>query len=274
MKILKSPYFIVALFALTGVAVYLFLPTTKEKSSVPVSSEMAAAVKEPQDFDFEEYLGKVNATVNEDSLQRLSQWLSNETYDELTAFYHQRGESVVEAYYTELAARKMNNVAQMEHAGDLFEATSAISNSEEMKTFLINKAVAAYETALASDTTNLPLKMKLAGTYIEQGTNPMQGIGILLDIVKKDPNNADAQLMLGKFAMMSGQFEKAIQRLEKVIYLRPRSNDVLFLLAIAHENNGNKQKALELLEQCKKQEQNPDLKREIDSYINRLKQSL
>jgi tetratricopeptide (TPR) repeat protein len=116
--------------------------------------------------------------------------------------------------------------------------------------------------------------MKLAGTYIEQGTNPMQGIGILLDIVKKDPNNADAQLMLGKFAMMSGQFEKAIQRLEKVIYLRPRSNDVLFLLAIAHENNGNKQKALELLEQCKKQEQNPDLKREIDSYINRLKQSL
>lgn len=275
MKILKSPYFIVALFALTGVAVYLFLPTTKEKSSVPVASEMAAATSETGNFDFETYLKKVNAELtNQDTLQLIEQLQSSENYDALTVIYHQRGESVVEAHFTELAARKTNNVAQMEHAGDLFEATSAISNSEEMKTFLINKAVAAYETALASDTTNLPLKMKLAGTYIEQGTNPMQGIGILLDIVKKDPNNADAQLMLGKFAMMSGQFEKAIQRLEKVIYLRPRSNDVLFLLAIAHENNGNKQKALELLEQCKKQEQNPDLKREIDSYINRLKQSL
>ena len=101
----------------------------------------------------------------------------------------------------------------------------------------------------------------------------MQGISMLLDIVKKDPNNADAQLMLGKFAMMSGQFEKAIERLEKVVYLRPQSNDALFLLAMAHQNLGHKDKAIELLEKCSKNEKNPELRKEIEGYIKQLRQS-
>jgi Flp pilus assembly protein TadD len=79
--------------------------------------------------------------------------------------------------------------------------------------------------------------------------------------------------MLGKFAMMSGQFEKAVQRLEKVISLRPQSNDALFLLAMAYENKGDKGKALEILQKCESREKNPELKKEIGSYIERLKKS-
>ncbi|HEY0262575.1 MAG TPA: tetratricopeptide repeat protein [Chitinophagales bacterium] len=275
MKFLKSPYFLVAIFVVVGVCVYLFVPTVKKKDNASAASEMSASSSEKNTgFDFEAYLKKVNANVtNQDTLKLMEDWQKSENYDALALLYHQKGESVAEAHFTELAARKTGNLAQLEHAGDLFEATSAISNSDEMKAYMIDRAVASYNQVFAVDTANVPLKMKLAATFIEQGTNPMQGIGMLLDIVKKDPKNADAQLMLGKFAIMSGQFEKAIERLEKVISLRPRSNDALFLLAIAYENNGNKNKALEILERCKKQEQNPDLKKEIESYIERLKQS-
>ena len=136
---------------------------------------------------------------------------------------------------------------KLERAGDLFEATSGISNSDDMKGYLLEKAVESYQNAYNLDSTNSNLLMKYAGSLIEQGASPMQGIAMLLDIVKKDPDNADAQLMLGKFAMMSGQFEKAVQRLEKVISLRPQSNDALFLLAMAYENKGDKGKALEIL---------------------------
>ena len=101
----------------------------------------------------------------------------------------------------------------------------------------------------------------------------VDGVDKSKDIVKKDPDNADAQLMLGKFAMMSGQFEKAVQRLEKVISLRPQSNDALFLLAMAYENKGDKGKALEILQKCESREKNPELKKEIGSYIERLKKS-
>lgn len=275
MKLLKSPYFIVTLFVAAAISVYLFIPTAKRKSNTSEVKEMAAAVsKNTSGFDLEVYLKKVNANItNRDTLNLIEDWQKGENYDALAVLYHQKGESVAEAHFTELAGLKTGNNALLERAGDLYEATSAISNSESMQAYLIERAAANYSQVFAADTANVALKMKLAATYIEQGTNPMQGIGMLLDIVKKDPKNADAQLMLGKFAIMSGQFEKAIERLEKVISLRPQSNDVLFLLAVAHENNGNKTKALELLERCKKQERNPDLKREIESYISRLKQS-
>lgn len=273
-KFWKSPYFITALFGVAAVSAYVFLPTVKQKAAAPVSSDMTATATTSA-FDIKAYLQKINTHfTNQDTLRLLEVWSEEQNYNALVAVYHQKGESVAEAYYSDLAARKTGNGKLLERAGDLFGATSAISNTEAMQTYLVEKAVSAYEGALAADTANIPLQMKLAGMYIEQGTNPMVGITMLLDIVKNDPDNTDAQLMLGKFAMMSGQFEKAVQRLEKVIYLRPRSNDVLFLLAIAHENNGNKQKALELLELCKQQEQNQDLKREISSYIDRLKQSL
>ncbi len=54
-----------------------------------------------------------------------------------------------------------------------------------------------------------------------QGPNPMEGITILRELVTKDPNNVDAQYFLGEFSVKSGQYDKAIARLEKVLELRP-----------------------------------------------------
>jgi tetratricopeptide (TPR) repeat protein len=54
-----------------------------------------------------------------------------------------------------------------------------------------------------------------------QGSNPMEGITILRELVSKDPNNVDAQYFLGEFSVKSGQYDKAISRLEKVLELRP-----------------------------------------------------
>jgi tetratricopeptide (TPR) repeat protein len=54
-----------------------------------------------------------------------------------------------------------------------------------------------------------------------QSPNPMEGITILRDLVSKDPNNVDAQYFLGEFSVKSGQYDKALTRLEKVLELRP-----------------------------------------------------
>jgi cytochrome c-type biogenesis protein CcmH/NrfG len=40
----------------------------------------------------------------------------------------------------------------------------------------------------------------------------MQGITLLLEVVKQDPNNHAANLNLGMFAMKSGQYDKAVIR--------------------------------------------------------------
>jgi outer membrane protein assembly factor BamD (BamD/ComL family) len=49
----------------------------------------------------------------------------------------------------------------------------------------------------------------------------MQAIGMLLDVLKEDPNHEKALLWLGNFSMMSGQWEKAVDRFHQLSQLRP-----------------------------------------------------
>jgi len=48
------------------------------------------------------------------------------------------------------------------------------------------------------------------------GEQPMEGILKLRSILEKDPKNIDAAWHLGLFSIQTGQYEKAIERLEEV----------------------------------------------------------
>jgi len=45
----------------------------------------------------------------------------------------------------------------------------------------------------------------------------------------------------------------------------------MYFLAETYKNMGNKEKAIDLFEQCKKIVNNPDFSAEIDNYINTFK---
>jgi len=258
------------------IGIYLFADTKKivtDKPAGPLASRDAEKQSAPE-FDWEGYLKKVKANItNRDTLALLSGWEKAPTapnLQSLITLYHLRGESVAEAYYTLRLAELNKDPKLTLRAGDLFEATSGISNDEALHQFLADKAVESYKSALALDSTTAN-SLKLATAYMDQGTAPMQGVGILLGIVAKDSNNADALLLLGKFGIVSRQFDKAIVRLEKVVSLRPKNYDALFLLAEAYREKGDKDKAIQLLEKCSKMVDKPELKKEIEQYINNIK---
>jgi cytochrome c-type biogenesis protein CcmH/NrfG len=64
---------------------------------------------------------------------------------------------------------------------------------------------------------NLEAKTGLGVAYVNGGGMPMQGISLLLDVVKQDPTNHEAILNLGMFAMRSGQYDKAVLRFKTLI---------------------------------------------------------
>jgi len=66
-----------------------------------------------------------------------------------------------------------------------------------------------------------------------QGTNPMEGITLLRELIAKDSNNVDAHLYLGMFSVKSNQMDKAIKRFEKVVELRP--NDARYLVEVGYQ---------------------------------------
>ncbi|MBK7959387.1 MAG: tetratricopeptide repeat protein [Bacteroidetes bacterium] len=68
-----------------------------------------------------------------------------------------------------------------------------------------------------------------------EGSNEvMNGVTLLLNVVQTSPSHYGANLLLGKFGIVSGQYEKAIARLEKVVSLQSEKIEGYFLLADAY----------------------------------------
>lgn len=269
----------VALFA-----IYLF---GKTKDVQKISEARKQAEKE-NDFDIQQYLklakenlkskdtiSLIEASEKEFAmLSASSQKIEKQAAAErLSSLLAAAGDPLGSAYYYNQAA-SLGNTAQLWHnAGENFLALAGNISAPSTRDYLYNAAINAFQKAMGLEPENFSHKVKLGAAYVQFGSNPMQGITILLEVVKQDSTNAEAQFALGKFSMVSGQFEKAIYRLEKVLHSQPQNSEALFLLAEAYRNTGNIKKAVENFEKCKKQIENPALKKEIDRYIKATKES-
>ena len=70
----------------------------------------------------------------------------------------------------------------------------------------------------------LDVKVDEAVAIIQSGEGaPMVAIGMLLDVLRDDPNHEKALMWLGNFSMMSGQWEKAIDRFHQLSQLFPEN---------------------------------------------------
>jgi Tfp pilus assembly protein PilF len=96
---------------------------------------------------------------------------------------------------------------------------------------------------------------------------PMAGVTKLREVVAAHPDNIDAQVTLANLAITSGQYDKAIERLEGVAKKHPDNAKVLFVLAESYRSKGDKKKAVELFEKSRELMTDPELKKEVDSYI-------
>jgi uncharacterized protein HemY len=98
----------------------------------------------------------------------------------------------------------------------------------------------------------------------------MKGIGLLLEVVKQDPNNLKANLNLGMFSMKSGQFEKAVERFKTVIAQKPEV-EPYFYLAESYKQLGMRKEAIAAYQKCKEMMPDPTFGQRIDEYIKELK---
>lgn len=174
-------------------------------------------------------------------------------------------------YYLKLAEKSPNAAGWMRAAESFSAAFRQVSDSVLMRN-LANEAISCYTKVLELDTANSTAKTGLAACYVEGSSNPMQGIQMLLQIVKEDPENYQANLNLGMFSMRSGQFEKAIKRFETLLKSKPDA-EVWFYLAEAYKGAGNKQQAIAAYEECIKMLPDEASKAGVRSYINELKNS-
>jgi hypothetical protein len=192
-------------------------------------------------------------------------------FTKLAKAWQQHKQLPAAAYYHALAAKLDNSEKNLNFAGQFFLDLVHQASSESVKMWEAEQAVACFQRSLELNPNNDTTKMALAAAYIEGVGETMQGVQLLLGITREKPDNIPANLMLGRLAIQSGQHDKAIMRYETVLKQEPKNTEALYFLAEAYKGKGNKEKAIELLEDCKKIVNKPEFSKDIDNYIQSFK---
>ena len=205
---------------------------------------------------------------------------SENQYTNLANFWRDSiGSFIPYAYYLSEAAKLDNSEKKLTFAARLILENMRREDDPAKKVWEAQTAAALFEKALKLDPDNQDLQVGLGSCYvygegmIGNAEQTMKGIQQLLQVVKKDSNNMQAQLVLGIGGVMSNQFDKAIERLNKVVSFDPHNLEAVSWLADAYAATGDKQNAVKWYEQSKHLVNNPEFSKEIDARIKALNEN-
>lgn len=177
------------------------------------------------------------------------------------------------AYFLSESAKLDNSEKKLTFAARLILENMRRETKTDLKVWEAETAADLFERALKLNPDNDDLKVGLGSCYvygqgmIGDAAQTMKGIQQLLQVVHKDSNNMQAQLVLGIGAVISNQNDKAIERLNKVVAFDPHNLEAVSWLADAYAANGDKASAIKWYEQSKHLVNNPDFTKEVDARI-------
>lgn len=161
-------------------------------------------------------------------------------------------------------------------ANDFLKGARLIQDAQ--KAVLYKGAIIGFEKALGFNPDNLSAKTNLGTAIVESssllGNQPMKGITLLREVIRKDSNNIEANLQLGLFSVTSQQFDKAIERFSRILRIDSTHIDMYVYLGDTYLTMGEKQKAIASYENYKTKVKDTLIIKNIDEYIIKLKQQL
>ncbi len=275
---------IIAIAGLALVALlFIFGNTVAPKSKV--QAPVAKAVKS---FDILQFIGEekkhlsasqlINLSKLENSLTRgdvNSQLITANT--QLANFWKDSVKSFEPyAYYLSEAAKLDKSEKNLTFAAQLILNNLRAEPDEAKLNWKTAQAIALFEKAIELNPDNDDLKVGLGSCYIfGKGRvggpeETMKGIQQLLSVVRNDSNNMKAQMMLGVGGYVSGQYDKAIERLQKVIKAQPENIEAIAFLADAYAAKGDKAEAIKWYTISKRLVNDSHYSQEVDERIKGL----
>ncbi len=270
---------LVAASILLTASLYLFGPLKSSEKK-----EQSVAVETADTFDFAKFKEEELARLPADSLPTFKQLEveamsleageKSEKLSQLITFLQSNRLHILSAFYQKDIAEAENTDSSWVLAGQGFYSVAFATDDQALNKHLLSQSIGSYKKAVELNPENTEAKMNMAIVYLEGPTDQvMNGVMILREITDKDPDNITANLILGRYGIVSGQFDKAVQRLEKVLSLDSLNAEAYLYLAEAYESLGERAKAIEMLEKCKTIVKSPGFSEEVDNYILKLKNS-
>lgn len=172
---------------------------------------------------------------------------------DLSGTWFRLEQPAIAGYYAERAAQILADEQSWSIAATTYTICVQRSEAGRIREFCTEKAVQAYENAISLNPSNLTHKVNLALLFAENppADNPMRGVTMLVDLNRQEPENVLVLNSLGRLAIRTGQYDRALIRLNEALRLEPDNRNTLCLLAQAYEGLGDTQQAQVFGERCR-----------------------
>ena len=258
---------------------------TKEPSSMGEASKPSPAAG----FNVDKYIQDAKSKLSVSQLNYINSLENSisrgdvaaqqiKVYNQLASFWadsiHQQE---IYIFYTSRSAKLVNSEKNLTFAAQLMIADLRNESDPAKRGWKAEQAIELFEQAIQLNPNNANLQVGLGSCYVfGKGMvgNPqetMKGIQQLLQVVRKDSLNMQAQLVLGIGGVISNQFDKAIDRLNNVLKYEPSNLEAISWLADAYAGKGDKPNALKWYEISKRMVNNPVYTKEVNERIKMLK---
>ena len=170
----------------------------------------------------------------------------------LSGLWYSFGNIPVAAGLAEQAAELENTDEAWSVAGGNFFNGLVATQDPTIRDYCASHAVKAFENAASLAPEKVEHRVNLALVFAENPPpdNPMKAVLMLRDLESKYPDQPSVYNALGRLAIKTGQWERAIERLEKARSLDKTNPNTPCLLAKAYEGAGNTTKANEFAVIC------------------------
>ena len=177
------------------------------------------------------------------------------------------------AWYVAEAARLENSENSLTFAAHLF-----LENLQGDRDFALRKwkalqAKDLFERSLKINAANDSSRIGLGASYLFGNItdNPMEGISRIREVIDRDSTNVFAHMILAKASVMSGQTDKAIERLMTVNRVEPSNLEAILMLADIFERTRDNKNAVYWYGKSLPLVTRGDVREEIEKRINELK---
>jgi tetratricopeptide (TPR) repeat protein len=283
---LKKQFILAAAGLFLVSILFFFGRTTSNKKTVEAEKESKSPEKT---FDIQQFIAQEKAKLSPDRVVLLSTLENSVSRGDVLSQQIKANEALANfwkdsvnlyepyAFYTSLASKLVNSEKNLTFAARIFLGNLRREKDEAKLGWETKEAIDLFERAIKLNPNNDDLRIGLGSAYIYgkgRNGNPnetMQGILELVNVVKRDSTNMKAQLMVGVGGLVSGQFDKAIVRLQKVVTAQPDNAEAVAYLADAYAGQGNKAEAIKWYTVSKRLINDPHYTEEVDARIKTLR---
>lgn len=241
------------------------------------NTKIDSASEVSESYNIKDSLASYMSSLNKEELveiEKRQEFYSSEASDssslQIERFWLSRGKPIAAAHQRLQWNKSYKDQAEFTEKTQKGLSYLSLLQNEADRKYLIEEIGTSIKAESDKNPENIELKLLLSNFYVDFSNEIMKGVFLLRDIVQKDSLNLQANLTLGRLSVMSGQYDKAVSRLETVLKVDPNFVEAHYFMGEAFAGMGNKEKSIYHFEIVKSKVDNPDFDREIDMYLDKL----